>query len=192
MGMLRCAATVSILALLGCAAPRQQPGPGTPGWLGPDLSRIRVTSAVPAPAPRSYAETVSWLAAHTLQHAHGTMTIGEKQITAQSELTGTRYDCVLLHTLTLEAASTGRHTTIGQVLSLPAMYLASIEVTSQTGRSGCVNFLGDDGVVVEIQLAPVMERSRGREGMICFDSREAADAAAEALAHLATLCGAAR
>lgn len=192
MGMPRRAATVWMVALLGCATSRPEPGPGTPGWLGPDLSRIRVETAVPAPAARSYAETVSWLAAHTRRHAHGSMTIGDKQITSQSELSATRYDCVLLHTLTFEAASTGRRTTIGQVLSLPAMHVGSIEVTSQTGRSGCVNFQGDDGVVVEIQLAPVVERSRSRDGMICFDSQAAADQAATALAHVATLCGAAR
>lgn len=191
MGTDRRAASLAVLALLGCSTSGSV-GPGTPAWRGPDLSRIRVTTAVPAPAARSYGATVEWLAAHTRRHAHGALTLGDKHITAQSDLVATRYDCVLLHTLTLEAAETGRRTVVGQVISLPEMSVDSIAVTSQTGRSACVNFHGQDGVVVEIQVEPVAEKARSREGMICFDSRDAADEAARALAHVATLCGAAR
>jgi hypothetical protein len=191
MSTARRLARCAVLALLGGVASCAGPGANAPDpLLGPDVSAIRVRTAVPRQANPTYGGTVAWLATHARQHAHGTLGAGDKQLSLRSEISASRYGCVLLHTVTFQALSTGRHVTLGHLISLPEMHLSSIAVTSQTGRSACVNFAGEEGVVVEISVEPVREMSRSRESMICFDSRDAADRAAEALARVATLCGA--
>ncbi len=155
-----------------------------------DVSGIPVQTASPRPGTPSYDQLAASLGALSREHARGTLTIGDKEIAARSEIATTTAGCVLLHTLTFEAHATGRHVTLGQLLSLPQIAASSVTVSSQTGRSACVNFEGRAGAVIQIDVEPVRERTRGQVGLICFDTRDTADAAALALTRMVELCAA--
>lgn len=170
-------------AVVECAFPIGNPPPNP---LVEPRALAGATPRAPAAGERSYAETVRWLTLHMDGHANYTSWVAGRPADAQERLREDGRACLLVVALETVGVRDGPRSV--RYVSLAEADAERIATCAVTGATPCACLAGSRRLSLEV--AGTGETNWLRDDRICFDSRDAARRATEALLHAAVLCGA--
>jgi hypothetical protein len=144
------------------------------------------TPLAPAAGERTYVDSVGWLGSHLAAHANYTIWTDGRSVLAQERLEDELRPCVLV--VRYEGREAREASRRVRFISLAELDLARISVCKVTSGVDCACLDGTRRLALEVAWGQAWLQ----HDKVCFDSREAAAGATEALRHLAELCGARR
>lgn len=149
-------------------------------------ARLNPPSAMPSRGEPSYEDTTRWLLSHTQANARASGSGAGMTLVATSEISDSRWPCVLLYRRRTARLDAGRSVESLRLLSLVEILPAQMSL-SENGK--CVRMVGSDRFALALDENGAPDSSSPSE-TVCLNSEDNAGRTMKALQHASELCGA--